>query len=161
MKNLLELKNDVKSNEELKSRFMDMAQFIFSKSQENLVRKMPWGDNKYHNTKGKKDTVITDTSDLLISGVPPYWENDTRIVFRYDAPQSEWVEYGTPPHMPPVDPLIKWAKRKLRKKGKDAVRMAWAIAYKIKREGMLPHPFIRPAVDSARQKYKFAIISVS
>jgi len=49
------------------------------------------------------------------------------------------VELGTKPHMPPVAPLVQWAKQKLGVSGKEAERAGWAIARKIARVGTKGH----------------------
>lgn len=56
----------------------------------------------------------------------------------YSAP----VEYGSKPHMPPVDALRDWAKRK----GIDP----WAVAMSIKKKGTRSHPFMFPAWHKAQ-----------
>lgn len=71
-------------------------------------------------------------------------DSDTYRLFsplQYAAP----LEFGTSPHAVPIDPLKKWAKRKLG--DEDA---AWAIANKIKKEGTNAHPFMRPAFDQVK-----------
>lgn len=45
------------------------------------------------------------------------------------------VELGTAPHMPPVAPLIAWARQRLGVTGADAERAGWAVARKIARVG--------------------------
>ena len=52
---------------------------------------------------------------------------------------GKYIEWGTPPHMPPVDALKGWSRRKL---GDE--NLAWAVAYSIKKRGTRPYPFIRP-----------------
>jgi hypothetical protein len=156
MKNITELDKDIKSNEDLKNLAMDIMQYIFSRSQENLVEPMPWGDEDY--PSGRSPTAISDTAVLLLSGVPPYWEDNKRIVFRYDAPHAVWVEYGTPPHAVSGKRLIDWSNRKLRLKGKVARSAAYAVANKIKKEGIPPHPYIRPAVDDGERHFNLVFI---
>lgn len=68
----------------------------------------------------------------------------------YDAPQSEWIEYGTQPH--PVSEegrkkIAAWCKRKLGKSEAEAESMSWAIINRIKWEGTPHRPFLRPAFD--------------
>ena len=157
MKDITELK-DIKGNEELRTIAMDIAQFIFAKSQENLVEPMPWGDKDF--PSGRKPSRISDTSLLLLSGVPPYWEDSKKLVFRYDAPHASFIEYGTPPHPVGASRLVGWVNRKLKKKGKAGLSIAYAIANKIKKEGMDPHPYIRPAIDTATRRYNLNIIRV-
>jgi len=46
------------------------------------------------------------------------------------------VEFGTKPHMPPVNPIILWVKRKLKiSDSKKQNSIAWAIAVNIKKQG--------------------------
>ena len=105
---------------------------IFTKSQENLTE------------PGEDGRIITDTSELLISGkVIPEGEN---WIIKYDVPYAMSIEYGSEPHSIPVEPLIKWSKRKLGKTGKEAERTAWAVRTKIAQEGTEPRPFLRPAL---------------
>jgi len=49
------------------------------------------------------------------------------------------VELGTKPHMPPVQPLVEWARQKLGVSGKEAERAGWGIARKIARQGTKGH----------------------
>ena len=53
------------------------------------------------------------------------------------AGYAEYVEYGTRPHMPPVDAITPWAIMH----GIDP----WRLAYHIKHHGTKAHPFMRPA----------------
>jgi len=156
MRDILELNRDIRNNPELAEHAMEMCQFIFSRSQDNLSRPMPWGDKDHPATRKahSKPTVITDNSDLLISGSPPEWASNTRIEFGYDAPHAVPVEYGTPPHPVSGKRLIDWARRKLNKNEKQAKRIAYATAKIIKREGMAPHPYMRPAISEGVRKYR-------
>ena len=157
MKDLKELEHGVKTNPELREKFMEIMQFIYVESQENLVRPVPWGDEFKSSTRSP--TTITDTSALLLSGIPPYWDDDNRIVFEYAAPHAENVEYGSPPHAVSAKRLMKWTEKKLRLKGKASQRAAYAVANKIKKEGIDPHPYIRPAIYEAERKFKLKLIS--
>lgn len=67
-------------------------------------------------------------------------ENEREV--RFFAPHAVWIEYGTPPHHPPVKPLQQWAKRNKLKNWKSA---GWAIAKKIAKYGTPPKPFMRQA----------------
>lgn len=60
------------------------------------------------------------------------------------------VEHGREPgHMPPVEPLKKWSKDKL---GDE--NAAWAVAMKIKKEGIAEKPFMRPALDNNSSRFE-------
>lgn len=71
----------------------------------------------------------------------------------YSAPYAAHVEFGTIPHMPPVEPLKDWAEKRLGFDSKKAQSVAWAIAKKIEKEGTDPKPFFRPAINKAVEKY--------
>lgn len=45
------------------------------------------------------------------------------------------VEFGTKPHMPPVEAIQMWVEAKTGLAGKDAERVAWGVARKIRRDG--------------------------
>ncbi len=107
----------------------EIADFIFTESQENIVKK-----------------GAIDEGTLLKSGNINRKFLEKEIV--YSAPYAAFVEFGTEPHMPPVEPLEQWAKRKLGQEG-----IGWAIAKKIAKEGTEPKPFLRPAIDAAKAKY--------
>ncbi|MEE9215673.1 MAG: LAGLIDADG family homing endonuclease [Thermodesulfobacteriota bacterium] len=67
---------------------------------------------------------------------------------------------NTRPHMPPLDPILAWVKRKIRvqvstgtgrkRKTRDAeaLKIANAIRFSIAKNGTLPRPFFRRAIDS-------------
>lgn len=50
---------------------------------------------------------------------------------------AAYVELGTKPHLPPVDPLIDWAKKKLGLEEGDAVSAGYAIRATIAQRGTL------------------------
>lgn len=54
-----------------------------------------------------------------------------------------WVEIGTGPHMPPISPLMDWARHKLGDPG-----IGVAVAIKISRKGTEAQPYLRPAADN-------------
>jgi hypothetical protein len=121
-----------------------IANEIFTQSQENLVNP---------EEESGRGFIISDTGELLISGdVRRLGECDWEI--RYTAPHAIWVEYGTDPHYPPLDPLIKWAKHKLQKNDKEAVSIACMIRNKIAKEGTEPRYFLTQAVSSVMAKEK-------
>ena len=86
-------------------------------------------------------------STLSMSGFPPEWRGD-RLVWGYAAPYAEFVERGTGPHYPPIEPLKKWARRVLGDEG-----AAYAVQQKIGKHGTKPQPFIRPG---ANEQARFA-----
>ncbi len=109
----------------------DLVDRIFMLSQENIVKKR-----------------ISDTGFLLKSGIVKHNYLEKEII--YQAPYSDYIEFGTQPHMPPVEPLQRYAKRKLRAKNYEEV--GWAIANKIRKKGTKPEPFLRPAINEVLSK---------
>lgn len=120
----------------LKKKAEEIMSFIFSKSQENLIRNRS-----------------VDTGFLLQSGIPPFWKNENTIAIGYDAPWAAYVEYGSPPHPVSGKRFEGWVKRKLGLTGKEATSVSWAIAMKIKKKGTEAKPFLRPAIEDAKAKY--------
>jgi hypothetical protein len=92
-----------------------------------------------------QDLVPTDTSELLMSGIPPYEDERGNIVWAYDAPHTLPVEYGSRPHWVPIEPLLGWARRVL---GDESA--AYAVRQKIANVGTDPQPFVRPGVHLQR-----------
>ena len=74
-------------------------------------------------------------------------ESWNTVIVGTDVEYAPYVEYGTPPHMPPVEALKSWASR--HKMGEKA---AWALAKKIEKLGTQPQPFMRPALRANKQK---------
>jgi hypothetical protein len=112
----------------------ELASFIFTRSQEALAK-----------------NGSADTGGLLGSGELIKTKNGYLI--SYSAPYAMYVEFGTHPHMPPVEPLQRWARRKLGLSTEEAQSVGWAIAMNIKKNGTEPQPFLRPAIQEARAKY--------
>lgn len=90
-----------------------------------------------------------DTGRLLQSGVPPKLMADGSIQWGYLAPYSRYVEFGTEPHYPPIEPLKGWARRVL---GDESA--AYAIQRKIAQEGTQAQPFFRPGVETMRTRLR-------
>lgn len=65
-----------------------------------------------------------------------------------EAHYAPYVEYGTAPHMPPIEPLKDWARLKL---GDESA--GYPVALKIAREGTDPQPFLEPAVEKEREDF--------
>jgi len=57
-----------------------------------------------------------------------------------------YVEYGSGPHTPPIEPLKGWSRRVL---GDEA--LAYAVRAKIAKEGVDAQPFIRPALNEVQK----------
>ena len=147
-----ELKDKPMESETIRKWAMDIMSFIFERSQQNLIRSMPWGDIDNPNVEQKKETIISDIGMLMRSGVPPHIEGDT-ITLEYNAPHAREVEYGSDPKKVRVSVLAHWAIRKLGMKKGDAWAFAKRLSKKIEMEGILPHPFIRNSIHDAIAKF--------
>lgn len=71
-------------------------------------------------------------------------ERDNEVIFGYDADHAPFVETGTAPHWPPIEPLKEWAALVL---GDESA--AWAVQQKIADEGTDAQPFMRPGFERA------------
>lgn len=71
--------------------------------------------------------------------------NDEIIISMHDY--GKYLEYGTPPHFPPIEPLIPWVRLKWGASGdRDERQKAFALAKHISIHGTRPYPFIRPTL---------------
>lgn len=85
-----------------------------------------------------RDTGVLVSSILKNLSKPIVKDSQGNYIITIDmAEHGRYINYGTPPHMPPVEALEGWAQRKLGDK-----KLAWALAYAIKKRGTRPFPFI-------------------
>lgn len=84
-----------------------------------------------------QDKVPEAFGDLKESG--SLNQGDGVAGFGYDADHAPWVEGGTGPHYPPIEPLKEWAGLVLGDRS-----AAWAVQEKIAQEGTDPQPFMQP-----------------
>lgn len=94
--------------------------------------------------ESQQEAPVGATSGLKMSGVQPVRRGDS-IVWGYTAPYAEYVEMGTEPHWPPIDPLLLWARRVLSDEG-----AGYAVQAKIADEGTDPQPYVRQGVEAMR-----------
>lgn len=69
-----------------------------------------------------------------------------------DAPHAPYVELGTRPHWPPIEPLKEWARFVL---GDED--LGYAVAASIARNGTKAQPFMRPSADDIRKRARSII----
>lgn len=114
----------------------DLVDFIFQNSQENIV-----------------DKNIIDEGTLLKSGNVQRKFLEKSIV--YPVPWADSTEFGRlPGSHPPVDPIKEWVKRKLGVKDeKQASKIAWAIAKDIEKNGLMPRPYLQPAIEAGINRF--------
>jgi hypothetical protein len=80
--------------------------------------------------------TASGTTRNSIAAQPPEIINDSIIgLVGSPLPQAEYLELGTAPHRPPIQPIEDWVKQKLGLTGVEATRAAWAIAGAIARRG--------------------------
>ena len=104
----------------------DVADFIFQGSQERVAKNS------------------TDRGFLLASGDILSPDETTRII-EYISPYADDIEFGTDPHMPNIENLRGWCKRKLGDEG-----AVFAVAMKIKKHGTKPKPYLRPSIEEVK-----------
>jgi len=69
----------------------------------------------------------------------------------YKSPVALWLDQGTKPHMPPIQPLKEWAWRKgIADDEEEAEQIAWGVATIIKRFGTKPDFFFTNSVNEQR-----------
>ena len=74
----------------------------------------------------------------------------------YGVSYAEEIEYGrSPGTMPPIEPIKQWIRRKGLVKTEAGVnRFAFNIIKDIKANGQEPRPFLVPAIDMEKNKFK-------
>jgi hypothetical protein len=86
--------------------------------------------------------VPVDTGMLKASiKLEPNTAGSNKYVLSAGVDYALYVEYGTKPHFPPLEPLKKWSRRVL---GDESA--AYAVAQKIAKYGTKSQPFFRPAM---------------
>ena len=69
----------------------------------------------------------------------------------YKSPIALWLDQGTKPHMPPIQPLKEWALRKrIADDEEEAEQIAWGVAKTIQRFGTNPDLFFTNSVNEQR-----------
>lgn len=88
-------------------------------------------------------------STLANSGFRPVETGDGSIVWGYRAAHARYVEEGTRPHWPPIQPLLKWARRVL---GDEEA--AYQVQWKIAQEGTPAQPYVERGIDAMKAKLR-------
>lgn len=109
-------------------------------TQEALLRA---ADAGFERSQELVATDSTDTGFLLRSGQQPTVTSEGVVEWGYTAPHAPYVEFGTPPHWPPIEPLLGWARRVL---GDESA--AYAVQRAIAENGTDPQPFFRPGIET-------------
>ncbi len=93
--------------------------------------------------KDKLDKSHGKDTGALMSSIQAQPNSEGNAVDISMSEVGKYLEFGTPPHMPPVKDLEGWAERKLGDK-----KLAWALAIHIKKFGTKPFPFIRTTFNN-------------
>lgn len=99
--------------------------------QGEVMRELPAGAGDAAGLRGsvfREEQVLADTVLGLVAT---------------DRPYGPFVELGTQPHMPPIQPLIDWVRAKTGERGEEAKSAAYAIAHSIRVRGTKPKPVWR------------------
>jgi hypothetical protein len=81
--------------------------------------------------------VPVASGDLKASG--ELIRGETEVGFQYDSEYAQFVEGGTEPHWPPIEPLKEWAEIVLGDR-----QAAYAVQQQIAEEGTPAQEFMRP-----------------
>jgi phage protein, HK97 gp10 family len=95
-----------------------------------------------------KEKVPVDTGNLRQNIQVERPNRFLRIVHTGAAQYAPYVEFGTSPHFPPLQPIKRWALRKL---GDE--RAGYPVAKKIAQAGTEEKPYMRPAFEEMKPKY--------
>lgn len=66
---------------------------------------------------------------------------------------APYVHFGTKPHWPPREPLVRWAKKKFGLSDADAKRVGYLVARKIARDGTEAKPFMDHALAQVAGRF--------
>lgn len=137
---MADIRNMVSFEKILQQATRVVADKVFQESQLNIV-----------------NMGIIDTGHLLKSGI--LIPTPLGATINYSAPYAWYVEKGRlPGSMPPVEALEKWVRRKMGIASKDARRVAWAVAMKIKQNGTQPQPFLESALlKVSKMRFKLQV----
>lgn len=73
---------------------------------------------------------------------------DDGAIVKVEAPHAPFMEEGTRPHFPPLQPLQDWVRTKGFASDEGSVqRIAYAVALKIARDGIAPRHFFKKAMQ--------------
>ena len=114
----------------------DVVDFVYERSQENIV-----ANNSFGVTGNLYGKVTVDKKR-------PF---EKHLI--YEAPYAEEVEYGTLPHFVPPEVLEEWCRKKYGLTREAAERAAYFVSKKIAEVGIKEKPFLRPAMNEAQVRF--------
>ena len=75
------------------------------------------------------------------------------LLFGSNAKHAPFVHFGTAPHWPPPEPILRWVEKKINPPLEEIEEIAFLVARKIANEGTEEFPFIDEALDKVRKKF--------
>lgn len=129
--------DDDKLLKAIDSKLDEMTDSIFANSQNIIVQKN-----------------IIDEGTLLKSG--DIKRDFLNKEISYGVSYASDIEFGrSPGTMPPIEPIKDWVRRKGLVKTEAGInRFAYNIIKDIERNGQEPRPFLTPAIESEKAKFK-------
>ena len=114
-----------------------------------------FGDNADRGFQRSQELIVKQSFDegtLLRSGHIIKTKELERVL-SYEAQHALYTEFGREPSdkLPPFDAIFGWVQRKKIGKPKERQRITWAIMQDIKKHGLTPRPFLRPAIEVQKQ----------
>ena len=73
---------------------------------------------------------------------------------------GHYPDEGTAPHMPPLDPLLIWVRRKFGMSGKEAYAAAKGVQRKISRKGLNAQKFVEKTLSTNEQQIYKILVSL-
>ena len=108
-------------------------------------------DAKLNITKNKAIDTGMARAKILSNHNKNQMTGTVRSATKYGAV----IEFGRKPgRFPPVRPLRLWVRRKGIAKGRAVNSVAFLIARKIARKGIVPRPYLHPAFDKQLPKFR-------
>ena len=97
------------------------------------------------------EVVPEDRSNLRMSMAQftPEVRNGEIVWGVGDQPHAAPIEFGTDPFLPPIAPLVEWAKRV-----SGDPSLGYYVQWKIAQEGIQEQPYLRPGAEVQKEWYK-------
>ena len=129
------------------------CQLCVNSIKKNLAKKVnpEWGSIGIDKGAGLMGSIKYEITKALTSGLMAFVNGEIYS----DVPYAEFVEMGTRPHMPPVEKLYLWVRRKLKINDEKQIEsVAYAIAKTIAKYGTKAKPYFRPGIEENIPKFE-------
>ena len=111
----------------IKNKILELATNLGEDMSNELKLTCPFASG--HLRKSIKPVVTEEGNDVILTIEMPLY--------------AKWVEFGSPPHMPPIEAIREWCIEK-----GIPEEAAYPIALAIKEQGTRAQPFIRNYIDT-------------